>query len=93
MLFRARNDDCLTYQAMSVPDDLIFAMYSPVERRHHTLKLLLHSGWESVMEQWMNIENIQYNIYGDCAYMLRKWMQRPFAAELAEDQLCFNALR
>lgn len=82
---------CLIYQTISTPDGMIYAMYGPVEGRRHDLTVLRQSEWEPVMEQCMIVNGQQYNIYGDSAYLLRPWMQRPFALEFSDVyQLEFN---
>lgn len=82
---------CLIHQSLSTPDGLIYALYGPVEGRRHDLTVLRQSNWEDVMEGSLVIDGIQYYIYGDSAYLLRPWMQRPFVREFATNaQLLFN---
>ena len=82
---------CLIYQSLSTPDGLIYALHGPVEGRRHDLTLLYQSEWEEVMQNAFVIDGTQYYIYGDSAYLLRPWMQRPFVREFATPaQLEFN---
>lgn len=83
---------CLTYQTISTPDGLIAALYGPVEGRRHDLTLLRQSGWEYIMSESFNVDGRQFYIYGDSAYLLRPWMQRPFLTAFASlPELRFNA--
>lgn len=87
-----KRKHCLTYQTLSTPDGLIAALYGPVEGRRHDLTLLRQSGWEQVMSDMCNIDGRQYYVYGDSAYLLRPYMQRPFLNGFATaEQLAFNA--
>lgn len=69
---------CLIYQTLSTPDGLMFALYGPEVGRRHDLTLYYNSGWDEVLEQSLFINGRQFYIYGDKAYLLRPWMQRPF---------------
>lgn len=83
---------CLIYQTMTTPDGLVFALYGPEEGRRHDLTLLRKSGWNERLQEALLIDGEYYYIYGDSAYMLRPWMQRPFQHGLCSAQeAIFNA--
>ena len=69
---------CLFYQTLSTPDGLMFALYGPVVGRRHYLTLFHESGWEELFSNCLNVNGIQYYVFGDNAYLLRPWMLRPF---------------
>ena len=76
---------CLIYQTVTTPDGLMFGMYGPVEGRRHDLTLLRESGWNNVWSECLYIDGEWYYIYGDSAYLLRPWMQRPFTRGICSD--------
>eukprot|EP00171_Calliarthron_tuberculosum_P002822 IDg2822t1 len=82
---------CLNYQSLSTPDGLIFALYGPSVGRRHDLTLLRNSGWESLLQASLNIENRQFYIFGDSAYSIRPWLMRPFVGNLTTEQHDFNS--
>lgn len=82
---------CLIYQTITTPDGLMFALFGPELGRRHDLTLYRESGWEPIMENFLHIDGVQFYIFGDSAYLLRPWMQRPFFRELATlDEKLFN---
>lgn len=82
---------CLSYQTLSRPDGLIFALHKPIEGSRHDLTLLRNSGWETVLEGSLGTADRQYYIYGDQAYLLRPWMMRPYIGNLSVQQEISNA--
>lgn len=77
---------------MTTPEGLIFSMYGPEEGRRHDLTLLKKSGWNDTLQEALFIDDEYYYIYGESAYMLRPWMQRPFIHWFCSPQeAVFNA--
>lgn len=84
---------CLTYQTLTTPDGLIFGLYGPIVGRRHDLTVLRNSGWEPILENSLYINERQFYIFGDQAYILRPWMIRPFIGEnLPPDHAQFNSV-
>ena len=82
---------CLIHQTITTPDGLLFSLYGPEVGRRHDLTLLRDSGWNEILQECLNVEGSYYYIYGDSAYLLRPWMQRPFSRGLSTaEQLAFN---
>ena len=82
---------CFSYQTITTPDGLIFHMYGPVEGRQPDAYLYCKSKMDTVLEENMKVEDVQYCIYGDQAYVLRSWMQTGYPRLLAtEEQIQFN---
>lgn len=81
---------CLSYQTLTTPDGLIFALYGPIEGRRHDLTLLRKSGWSEILESNLSNGETQYYVYGDGAYDIRPWLQRPFRGHLNAAQRQFN---
>lgn len=69
---------CLIYQTVTTPDGLMFSLYGPMEGRRHDMTLLRESNWNEVLSQCLFIDGEWFYIYGDAAYLLRPWMQRPY---------------
>lgn len=69
---------CLIYQTLSTPDGLIFALFGPLVGRRHDLTLLRESNWESHLEEHLLVDDRQFYIFGDAAYNLKPWLQKPF---------------
>lgn len=69
---------CLIYQSLTTPDGLMFSLFGPLEGRRHDMTLLRQSGWNEVLRDNLHIDGEWFYIYGDSAYLLRLWMQRPF---------------
>lgn len=82
---------CLVYQTLTTPDGLMFALHGPEVGRRHDLTLYRESGWDEILENFLMVEGVYFYIFGDSAYLLRPWMQRPFYRGLAtEAQRTFN---
>lgn len=81
---------CLSYQTLTTPDGLIFALYGPVVGRRYDLTLLLKGVWNETLQHSLITDNRQYYIYGDGAYQLRPWIQRPFVGNCTDEQKMFN---
>jgi len=76
---------CFTYQTITKPDGLVFHVYGPEEGRRHDLTLYRKRGMDTLRQQHLSLDNTQYFIYGDAAYMLRPWIQIPFPRSLAAE--------
>lgn len=76
---------CLSYQTLTTPDGLIFALWGPEVGRRHDLTLLRKSGWEEIFSESLLIDGVQHYIYCDAAYNLRPYMQVPFVI-VGEDE-------
>ena len=82
---------CITYESLTTLDGLNVAMFGPEAGLYHNLTLLRQSGLENELERFPTIGQNQYYVYGDSAYLLRPWMQRPFInAVSSEDERLFN---
>lgn len=81
---------CLSYQSLTTPDGLLFALFGPVPGRHHDLTTLRKSGWATKLETNLLVEGRQFYLFGDSAYSLRPWMQRPFIGNCNGEQNDFN---
>lgn len=66
---------CLSYQTITTPDGLIFSLYGPEVGRRHDITLLRGSGINEALEACLIIEEEQYYVFGDDAYILRPWFQ------------------
>lgn len=62
---------CISYQTITTPDGLVFALWGPEVGRRHDLTLLRKSGWEVIFSENLILNYIQYYIYCDSAYNLR----------------------
>ena len=69
---------CLVYQTITTRDRRVLHMYGPEEGRRHDLTLLRNSCIENSSQQSMVLENRQFSIYGDAAYIMRPWLQTAF---------------
>ena len=69
---------CFIYQTLITPDGSIFALHGPIEGGRHDLTVLRKSGWNEILEAALLVDDKQYYVYGDGAYTLRPWFQRPF---------------
>lgn len=82
---------CLIYQSLTTPDGLIFAMFGPEVGRRHDITLYRNSGWDDLFEEFLLVDGQYFCVYGDSAYLLRPWMQRPYYRDLATPlQMLFN---
>lgn len=82
---------CLIYQTVCTPDGLIFHMYGPEAGRRHDLTLYRQSHLDDTLHNTLMIEDTQYCLYGDPAYVMRPWLQVGYDRAFADDaQLLFN---
>lgn len=77
---------CFSYQSLTTPDGLLFGLYGPVVGRRHDLTLLRLSNWDNKLQDCLNFNNRQFYIYGDGAYQLKPWIQKPFVGNLSEEE-------
>lgn len=83
----------LVYQTITTLDGLIFSFYGPEESRRHDLILLRRSGITSILEECLLINERQFCVYGDAAYLLRPWIQKAYDLDTAtEEQKLFKKL-
>lgn len=81
----------LLYQAISTPEGLMFRFFGSIESRGHYLTFPSQSQWEDVLTNFCFIDNYQFYIFGDSAYVLRPRMIRPFIRALSTpEQLILN---
>lgn len=61
----------------------------------HDLMLLGDSGWDKTLDKCIIIGGRQFYIYGECAYLLSPWMQRPFVSGFSSqsEQIFNTAMR
>lgn len=78
-----RRMHCLIYLTLSTPDGLIFPLHGPEVGERHDLTLYRESNRESTLQNYLNIEDEQYCIYGYLANLPLTWMLRPFYSALA----------
>ena len=78
------------YQTVTTPDGLIFAMHGPIEGRRHDITLFRESGWDDALRNHLTTNERQFYIFGDSAYSIRPWIQRPFVGCLTAEQKSFN---
>ena len=82
---------CLIHQTVTTPDGLLFHMYGPEVGRRHDMTLYRQSGIDEQLEQHLYINNKQYCLYGDPAYVLRAWLLIAFDRNTATaDELLYN---
>eukprot|EP00171_Calliarthron_tuberculosum_P001560 IDg1560t1 len=82
---------CLSYQTVSTPDGLIFHLYGPVEGRQPDKYIYRKSNLDAALQDALCIDNVQYYLYGDQAYILRPWMQTAFPRSSASaEQVAYN---
>ena len=87
-----KRRNCVKFQAVSTPDGLILHIFGPVEGRRHDMSLYRESNIDSLLQDSMNINGIQYCLYGDPAYFLRPYLQVGYqGSSFTADQTVFNA--
>jgi len=67
-------------QSICTPDGLLFHLFGPVEGRRHDMLLYHESGIDAQLEATLLIDETQFGIYGDSAYIIRSWIQRGYGA-------------
>lgn len=80
----------MSYQTLTTSDGLIFALYGPVAGRRHDLTLLRNSGWNTKLENCLSTVEKQFYIFGDSAYEIRPWLQRPCRCVCTDVQKLFS---
>lgn len=86
-----KRRNCLKMQAISLPDGLIYHLFGPVDGRRHDITVLRRSNLEEHVQQSLLVDEKQYCLYGDPAYVLREYMQVGFSgAHLTPQQRAFN---
>lgn len=86
-----KRRNCLKFQALSLPDGLIFHLFGPEEGRRHYMTLFRHSNIEENLSTSLVIADNQYYIYGDPAYVMRPNLQIGFkGASLTDSQKTYN---
>lgn len=73
-----KRSHCLVYQSISTPDGLIFHMFGPEVGRRHDITLYRQAGMDDILRDSLLIDDRQFYIYGDPAYILRPWLQVAF---------------
>lgn len=68
----------LKFQAVAAPDGLILHLYGLVEGRRHDITMLRQSNIGPMLAQRLNMNGVQYYIYGDSAYMLRPYLMTKY---------------
>lgn len=82
---------CIKLQSLITPDGLVFHLFGPIEGRRHDMMLYHMSGMEGMLRDTLEINGVQYFIYGDSAYVLRAWLQTGFdGQDLTEEGQEFN---
>ena len=82
----------LKYQSVVAPDGLFLHIWGPLEGRRHDMTTFRASKIEDTLASCMNVDNQQYCIYGDPAYVLRPYLQIGYTgANLTEGQMLYNA--
>jgi len=88
-----KRRNCVKFQAISLPDGLIFNIFGPVEGRRHDMTLYRRSNIAADLERSLLIGGRQFYIYGDPAYVLRAYLQTGFqGSALSQEQKDFNKL-
>ena len=73
-----KKRNSIKMQTITTPDGLILHIGGPVEGRRHDMTLFRKSGIEADLQRALLIEEVQYYIYGDPAYVLRPYLQIGF---------------
>lgn len=70
----------LLFCTITTPDGLVFFCDGPVEGRRHDLYLLNQSGLDDAVRDSLLIDDVQYYVYGDAAYInhTRPWLLSGF---------------
>jgi len=70
----------IKFQSICTPDGLLFHLFGPVEGRRHDMLLYHESGIDAQIEATLLIDETQFFIYGDSAYIICDWIQRRYGA-------------
>jgi hypothetical protein len=60
-----KRQNCLKFQAISAPDELLLHLFGPVEGRRHDMFLYNESRLDNVLMSSMFIAERKYYLYGD----------------------------
>lgn len=83
--------DCLKFQAVVAPDGLILHLYGTVEGRRHYRTMFIESNLSVHLSDTMEIDGVQYYIFGDAAYVLRPFQKTGCQnINLTDEQQLFN---
>lgn len=83
---------CLVYQTVITPDRfIIFYPFGTEVGRRNDMILLRNSGLGENRQDVLFINVMQYYIYGDSVYVIRKWIQTALDSAIdTEDQHAYN---
>ena len=73
-----KRRNCIKFQAMTLPDGLIFNVFGPIEGRRHDIILFCNSELEQSLQQSLMVHGRQFYVYADSAYVLRPYMMVGF---------------
>lgn len=86
-----KKRNSVKFQAVTLPDGIIFHVSGPLEGRRHDITLLRESGIEEELESSLQIYGNQYYMYADSAYPLRPYLIVGFSgSQLDNDERSFN---
>lgn len=87
-----KRSHALKFQALTLPDGLAIHVGGIEEGRRHDITLWRRSSLEDQLRDILVIDNIQFKIYGDSAYIRKPWFDLPHdGAFLTETQKIENA--
>lgn len=69
---------CLIYQSMTTPDGLMYYLYGLEVGRRHDMTLYRDSGLDVVLQNALLMDEQQFCLYGDAAYIMRTWLPIAF---------------
>jgi len=78
----------LKFQGIVTPDGIIVHMWGPSFGKRHDARMLDESGLAQQAQQ-IEVDGYLYYLYGDLAYPLSAWLQKPFPARHATDGMRF----
>jgi len=82
---------CIKFQSVMMPDGIIAHLSGPWNGTRHDAGMFHESGVDRIIGRHLNIEEVQYYIYGDLAYPLSEFLITPFKdTHLSDDQREFN---
>lgn len=72
--YSGHKRNCIKFQALRTPDCLIFHLFGPVEGPGYDMTVFRGSGIEQKQSSTLLIEESQFCIYGDLAYVMRQYL-------------------